>query len=145
MKANWRIISNGDIPAHSVELYVSMNPKGVIAMNRATYEKLEQPKAFFLMFDSVNNRIGLQPTAPGVKNSFHVGKHNKGGAKIRAWRLICECKILLPQTIQFQEPDIDEDGVLVLDLRTYKIPTRVASHYRNRAKRAGKSGTGKEL
>jgi hypothetical protein len=141
MKANWRIIPSGDIPPQYAGIYVSMNPKGVIAMNRATYKKLDEPTAFFVLFDSVNNRIGLQPTAAGVQNAFHIAKHNRGGAKIHAWRLIRECQIDLAQTIQFQDADIDEDGILILDLRTYKVPKRVTAHFRNRLKRGDKKET----
>ena len=99
-----------------------------------SYEKLDRPTGFFVLFDSVNNRIGLQPTAAGVKDAHYAAKHPAGGSNIHAWRLISQCGIDIPQTVVFQKPDINDEGILVLDLRTSKVPDRVKNHFRKRAK-----------
>ena len=57
-----------------------------------------------------------------------------GGKKVHGHRLTREYQIDLPQTVRFYDARIDEDGVLVLDLRTARISPRSAGHHRNRDK-----------
>ena len=87
-------------------IYVTMNPKGQIAMNKATYEMLDKPEAFLIFFDDINNRIGLQPAVPSTKNAFRVCTYSRNGIKVRAFRLIREYRIDLPHTILFPDAEI---------------------------------------
>lgn len=50
-------------------IYITMNPKGSIVMSRFTYERMGEPKAFVLLFDTVNNRIGLKPAVLSTRNA----------------------------------------------------------------------------
>lgn len=126
MKADWKECPRGDVVPHWSGMYVTMNPLGRIALNRMAYERVGSPSAFLLLFDKVNNRIGLKPTARGIRNAYPVavsGRH--GGRVIRAYRLTQEFGIDLPQTVQFDDAEIDQDGVLILDLRTARVSPRV--------------------
>lgn len=128
MRANWEELARGDIHPLAAGIHVTMNPKGEIVMNRVTYQMLGEPPAFVVLFDKVNNRIGLKPAALATRNAYpaRVGKH--GGSKIvRVNRLIREQRIDLPETVKFCNADIDEDGILILDLRTAKISLRAAA------------------
>lgn len=105
--------------------YVTMNPKGYIVFSRVTFQRLGEPRAFLLLFDKVNNRIGLKPTALGIKNAYPAAKQGRhGGQLIRAYRLMQEFGIDLPETIRFYDAEIDQDGVLILDLRTARVSSR---------------------
>jgi hypothetical protein len=135
MRAEWQEIPRGDIMPQHAGIYVTMNPMGDIVLSRVTYEMLDSPPAFVILFDKRNNRIGLRPAALATKNAYPARVASRCGAKkVRGHRLTREHRIDLPQTVQFYDADIDEDGVLVLDLRTAKISPRAANHYRNRAK-----------
>jgi hypothetical protein len=95
-----------------------MDPEGIIALNRFTLEMLESPEAFFLFFDRINHTIGLQPTKKGVRDAYPTAKRGRHGARtVRAFRLCQEKNIRLPATVRFIDPQIDEDGILNLDLR----------------------------
>lgn len=125
MKRNWKELPKDDTAAAWAGLYVTMNPKGRIAMSRVTYMRLGAPKAFLILFDAVNNVIGLKGTHLAARNAYRpcvVGTN--GGRAIFANRLINEYAIRLPDTIRFHDPEIDQDGVLILDLRTAKISER---------------------
>lgn len=104
-------------------------------MSRVTHQMLDEPKAFVIFFDKVNSRIGLKPAALSTRNAYLAGVRRNGAKIIRAHRLLREYRINLPQTIQFYDADIDEDGILVLDLRTAKISRRAANNGRTREKR----------
>lgn len=102
-----------------------MNRRGYIVFSKITYQKLDEPKAFLLLFDKVNNRIGLKPTGLGIKNAYPVAKSGRhGGRLVRAYRIMQEFGIDLPETIRFHDAEIDADGILVLDLRTARVSSR---------------------
>ncbi len=120
-------------------LYVTMNPKGEIVMSRVTHRMMGEPKAFLLMFDRTNRRIGLKPTGINMRNAYPVCVGTRsGGKKVHGHRLIREYQIDLPQTVLFHDARF-EDGILILDLRTAKISPRSAGHHRNRGKRFAES------
>ncbi len=125
MRADWQEVPRGDVMPQYAGIYVTMNPAGDIVMSRVTYEMMGAPKAFVILFDRTNNRIGLKPAALTTKNAYPVRVSNKCGAKlVRGHRLTREHRIDLPQTVRFYDAEIDEDGHLVLDLRTAKVSPR---------------------
>lgn len=125
MKPDWRECPRGDVTGQWAALYVTMNRRGYIAMSGRTFEKLGEPKACNLLFDAVNNRIGLKPAALAARNAFPVAKQGRhGGRLIRAYRLMQEFGIDLPETIHFHDAEIDQDGILILDLRTARVSFR---------------------
>ena len=133
MKADWQEIPRGDVMPQYAGIYVTMNKQGDIVMSRVTYEMLGEPKAFVILYDKANTRIGLKPSALSTRNAYPVRVASRSGAKmVRGHRLTREHRIDLPQTVRFYDAEIDEDGILILDLRTAKVSPRAASHPRNR-------------
>lgn len=133
MRPDWREVPRDDIKGQWAALYITMNSKGEIVMSRITYQRLGEPKAFVLLFDAVNNRIGLKPTVPSTRNAYPIGPRGpRGGKVVRAYRLMQEFGITLPETIRFHDPEIDQDGILILDLRTARISERAGNRFRNR-------------
>ncbi len=134
MHIQWSILPRGDVhPAHS-RLYVTMNRRGEIAMNGMTYERLGSPEAFLVMFDKTNSRIALKPTRAVMKNAYPARKYGRRGARIvRAYRLLTEFGILVPDTIEFKDAEISTEGHLILDLRTAKVSPKAHSQCRKRS------------
>ncbi len=131
MRPTWKVVTTGDVRAQWAGMYVTLNPRGEIRMNRAAFDRLGQPQAVRVLFDSVNNLIGLLPAAVGSKNAFHVGPLGRhGGRIVRAFKLLAEAGIVLPETVRFFDAEIDPEGVLVLDLRTASVPNRVKARLR---------------
>lgn len=135
MRADWQEIPRGDVMPQYAGIYVTMNPMGEIVLSRVTYEMLDGPPAFVILYDKTNNRIGLKPATLATRNAYPARVQKAGAKKIRVHRLIREHRIDLPLTVRFYDADIDEDGTLVLDLRTAKPSPRAVNHYRNRDKR----------
>lgn len=134
MKPDWREIPRDNVKGQWAALYITLNRNGNIVMSRVTYERLGEPKSFLLLYDQVNNRIGLKPTVPSSRNAYPASPSgSRGGKMVRAYRLLQEAGIVIPDTLQFQDAEIDQDGILVLDLRTARISARAANHFRNRA------------
>ena len=134
MKAEWIEIKRGDVPPQHAGMRVSMNTAGQIVINRSGYQLLGSPKAFSLLFDKVNNRIGLKPTGAGLRNAYPALKSNRNGAMmVRAFRLMREHRIILPKTVEFEDARIDDDGILVLDLRTAVVSRRALGYEKRRS------------
>ena len=129
MRPDWRELPRGDIRPEWAGVYVTMNPAGLIRLSKATFQRMGEPKAFVILFDTVNNKIGLKPAALTTRNAYPVRLAGQHGSKVvRANRLIKEYRIALPMTVRFYDADTDEDGILVLDLRTAKVSPGSANH-----------------
>ena len=125
MKGDWEEIAKEDGPAWAAGLHVTLNRHGYIVINRTAHEALGRPEAALLLFDRVNNRIGVRAANPGLRNAYRLSKHTRHGSRIvRAYRLLAKKGIDVPETLQFTDARIDEDDVLVLDLRTARISNR---------------------
>jgi hypothetical protein len=134
MRAKWIEIKRGDVLPQFAGLYVTMNMHGNIKMSRVTYELMGSPKAFNLLYDKTNNRIGLKPCALATRNAYLAAVAGPTGSKqVRAHRLVAEHRIDLPYTVQFTDAEIDEDGTLVLDIRTAKESARAVAQRARRA------------
>lgn len=133
MKRQWTEIPQGDKRAQWAGMYVTMNSKGMIVMNRATHERLGSPAAFNVLYDKANNAIGLKPTIPRLRNAYTAAKSGRhGGRRVNAYRLLMEHGLCIDQTLTFPDAEIDTDGILVLNLRTAEVSKRVLHHPRRR-------------
>jgi hypothetical protein len=129
MKRNWKEIPVDGRRAQWAGIYVTMNSKGTIVLNRAAHERMDSPAAFKLLYDEPNHSIGLRPSGERMTNAFIAAKSGKhGGRKIAAYRLITECGLQIRETLEFPDAEIDTDGILVLNLRTAKISNRALNH-----------------
>jgi hypothetical protein len=135
MKRMWKEIPRDGKRAQWAGLYVTMNSKGTIVMNRVAHERTGKPAGYVLLYDSANNTIGLKPMSALIRNAYPVtrsGRH--GGRKIAAYRLMIECGLCIDDTLEFPDAEIDTDGILVLNLRTARISNRALNHPRRNGK-----------
>ena len=129
MKRFWKELPKDDKKAQWAGLYVTLNGKGSIVMNRATHERMGGPGAYNILWDAANNTIGLKPTYPRTRNAYPVLKSGKhGGRRISAYRLLTEHGLHIKETIEFPDAEIDESGILLLHLRTAKVSNRAINH-----------------
>ena len=92
-----------------------------------------EPKAFHVMFDKHNSLIALKPTAASMSHAYPAQKYGRnGGRLISVLRLLTEFNIKLPDTLDFPDAEIDQDGLLILDLRTAKVSPRAKSQWKKK-------------
>jgi hypothetical protein len=131
--SGWVELPRGDIAPHNSGVYVTMNRKGEIALNKVAYKRIGEPNAFLILYNRPNTLIALKPAAAAIKNAYPVRKHGRrGGRMVRAFRLLTEFGIKLPDTVEFPGAEIDPDGQLILDLRTARVSPRAHSQCRTR-------------
>jgi hypothetical protein len=126
MHIEWAILKKDDgVQPHWSGVYVTINREGTIALNKVAYNRMGAPAAFLIMFDRVNNRIALKPTALAMKHAYRAGKYGKhGGRRIRAFRLLTTFGIKIDETLEFKGAEVDQDGQLILDLRSARVSPR---------------------
>jgi hypothetical protein len=99
MKLQWKEVPTDEgIRGQWAALYVTMTPKGRIALSRVTHEKMGGPKAYVVLFDAANNIIGLKPAHLAARNARRACKNGPhGGRAINVYRLIQDNNLSLPQ------------------------------------------------
>lgn len=111
-----------------------MNRKGEIVMNGTTWHRSGAPAAYLVMYNQPNSLIGLKPTGVGIKNAYPARKQGRrDGRVVRAYRLLNQLGLKLPDTIEFRDAEIDQDGQIILDLRTARVSPRAHSQCRKRS------------
>src|SRR5215210_398695 len=129
MKRDWKEIPRDDKRAQWAGIYVTLNSKGTIVMNRAAHERMGEPAAYLIFYDGANNTIGLKPTGSQIRNAFPAARSGRhGGRKIAAYRLLVEGGLHIKDTLEFPDAEIDTDEILILNLRTAKISNRALNH-----------------
>lgn len=119
MRANWTECPNEGRLGRWAGVWVTMNPKGRIVLGKKVYKQLGEPGWVKLLFDKTNRRIGIQPAEQGARNVYRVSREGPRAPMIvRAFRLMMEFDVHLDETVQFDDAEINAEGILVLDLRT---------------------------
>jgi hypothetical protein len=138
MKANWeecKYIEQRQVAWAG--LYATLTRHGEIRMGARTWQKLGEPRAVRVYFDKANQRFALMPTQPGVANAFPVNKKGHAGSRlVPILGVLRDKEIDVPETIRFFDAEINDEGALLLDLRTARVPPSVSSHPRNIARNA---------
>ena len=134
MISHWEEFDAGPTQPRSERIHVTLNQKNLILLNGNIHEKLGSPDAVILLFDKVNSIIGLNPASPNMSNAFPVKQKDSG--RHRLIRVTPFCKrhgIMVDSTTAFVNPEIDDDGVLRLDLKATTPATRRGRRNQNRA------------
>src|SRR5438067_5420980 len=132
LETKWAVLPRGDAARWS-GMYVTLNPVGKIALSRTTHERFGAPAAVLILYDPMTSRLALRPVEPNEQHAYPIRKYGpSGGRIIRAYRLLTEFGIQPQETIEFQQPKIDGDGQLILDLKSIRVSPRAHSRSRRR-------------
>jgi hypothetical protein len=135
MRTIWKEIERDPKPGRWRTTYVSLSPKGVIALSGATWRNLGSPEAFVVLFDAANQRIGLKAARPTDRNAYPaITRGSQPGRHLNAFRMMAEEKLTLQYGLRFKDADVDPDGILILDLRTAEV-SKASVARRNRKPR----------
>lgn len=98
---------------------ISMTPRGIISINRLAHKHLGQPHSAALFFDKINGLIGLRACPREARNAFPLIQQAKSGSYIIRAKKFCNYyRIRLDHTVVFNDIETEEDGMIVLNLRT---------------------------
>jgi hypothetical protein len=104
------------------DLHVTLNRNGVILIGARAFEQMGKPDAAVLLFDKLNSKIGLMPSHNRVENAYPLQSKGKGRHRVlRANKLCRHYGIKTDRTIEFSNAMINDEGILVLDLKTTSV------------------------
>jgi hypothetical protein len=97
---------------------VTINNKGYFFVNRKAILAMGEPDAVVLMFDQVRNVIGMKRSPIERKNAFRLIRRaaHETGRMIYCANFCRHHKIVPAETIRFADPEVNKDGILILDL-----------------------------
>lgn len=116
MIKNWEEFALG--PENRREqMHVTINEKGEIMIGATAAERFGPHERAVLLYDRWNGYIGVAPIKGKAENSFPILEKSNGRHKvIRASRFCRYYGIFVPRTTACKA-EIDDEGVLVLDLK----------------------------
>ncbi len=87
-------------------------------LNGKAFEALGSPAAVEMAFEGNERMIGLRPVDPGQRNAFRLRQHGKTGnyKRIPASAFCRHIRLDTRRTVLFDQPEIDNDGAMMLDL-----------------------------
>ena len=99
-------------------LHVTLNRGGEILIGSRTFRKFGEPEQVLLLFDRRNLLIGIVPTTAKATNSFPLITKSNGSHRVIRANLFCRhYGIAFAGTVAFNTAEIDDDGILTLNLR----------------------------
>lgn len=108
--------NGGPVISTRNRMHATLSALGVIYLNKRTYEVMSRPAAVALYYNGELDTIAIEPANPRFPQNFPV-KECQMGYRILAGPFLGHFKIRTDHTIRFTRPDIDENGVLMLNLR----------------------------
>jgi hypothetical protein len=126
MQPRWEKFNGRPFVPRITEPRVTMGKRGVIYLNDKAYDALKRPAAVELMLDGNQRLIGLKPIDARRTNAFPVRNHRGAYKRIHAAAFCQHFRIKPTSTLLFQNVDIDDQGVMSLDLTTTVTVTRGA-------------------
>ncbi len=126
MISHWEVFAAGPTVPFEERMHVTLNYKNVIFLNANLHKRLGSPEAVLLLFDKVNSVIGINPAPPTLPNAFKVKPQSRGRHRIIHAAPFCRhYGIKIDNTTTFLKPEIDDEGVLRLDLKDTTPAKRV--------------------
>ena len=121
MRRNWAECPNDRRPGPWAKVWLTLSPKGRFVLGEKMFRQLGEPGWVRMLFDAANQCIGVQPVKPGTPNAYRVARESqKSPMIVRVFRLMAEFDVRLAETVQFDDAEVNEEGILVLDLRAAK-------------------------
>lgn len=119
MSQHWEEFEEG--PERVDDLRVTLDRKGTIMIGARAVERLGRPDFAVLLFDRLNSLIGVKPSNRHARNAYPLVHKMKGRHRVvRANKFCRHYGIQFERTRAFVSARVDENGVLVLDLKETK-------------------------
>ena len=122
MERNFEEFEHGPVVSQSKLIHVTINTRGSFFLNRRAMEVLGEPDYVVLMYDRRRSTIGMSRAPSSRQNAFHLKRKDRqrNGRVIYASNFCRFYQIRPDETLAFTAPEVDKNGVLVLDLNEVK-------------------------
>jgi hypothetical protein len=120
MERQWEEFAHGPVVQNSERIHATINRRGNLFLNRLAVEALGEPDSVVLMYDRRRSTIGITRAPSSRQNAFRL-KRNRNGSRMIYAANFCRFYSICPEeTLAFTAPEVDKNGVLILDLNEVK-------------------------
>lgn len=119
MKYNWtRFEGRQHSSTARREMRITIGPRNVIYLNGKAFDALGRHPAVEMLYEGNRRIIGLKPVDPHKSYAFRVKRHGSSGDyhRISASAFCQHLRLRIDRTLLFEGSELDDDGVLLLDL-----------------------------
>ena len=128
MLDQWEVFTAGPTKPKEDRLYLSLNHKGQILINRRALEAIGSPEAVELLFSKPTSKIGIRRVSPKMTSAFPLKDRPDSYAKMIHASPFCRSyNIKVKGTVAFNHVELDNDAMLILDLANTSRVSRVSS------------------
>jgi hypothetical protein len=117
LDSDWEKFNGGPNMPSQNRIHITINKGGIIYLNGNAHRMFGRPDAVQLFFNRKKDRIALKPAHARLKDAFPV-KEKQYHYLIHASPFCLNYGIKLDGVEKFVDPDIDNEGILHLDLST---------------------------
>lgn len=126
MLDQWEQFEAGPNEAADEKLYVSMNGKGQLLLNKKAVESLDTPQAVVMFYSKPSAKIGIRAARPIDKGAFPLKPRPLSHSRMVHASPFCRnYGIRVSGTVSFVGIELDNDGLLILDLNKTTRVSRV--------------------
>ncbi len=118
MNIDFEIFEAGPVISVTDEPYVSITSRGRIFLNRHAIGSIGNPEAVMLMYDRRRKIIGIMPCERRRKGAFPLRRKDRTTSRVIYANNFCKvCGIRVSETLAFLSPEVNHNGILVLNLQ----------------------------
>lgn len=123
----WEEFTAGPSKPPHERLHVSLNHKGQFLLNKNVLDALGNPEVVTLAFAKRTSRIGIRPANTVTPHAFAVRRRSFAHSRMIQASPFCRHHgIKVTGTVAFHRVQIDNDGMLILDLANISRVSRVS-------------------
>jgi hypothetical protein len=113
----WEEYDGAPKDRHQGRMHITLNSRGTLRINRVALEKLGDPEKVKLLFDHANKAIGIRPAVETDRHPYTLRTYRNGSHReVQINGFLRHYNAATTRTIRYLNPEIDNWGVLVLDM-----------------------------
>jgi len=128
MEMNFEEFEHGPVVKASERMHASICRRGTLFLNRRVIEAIGEPDYVVLMYDRRHSVIGVAPATSSRPNAFRLKpkERKRSAARVLYASNFCRFYGISPDTtLAFTAPEVNKDGVLILDLNEVRPIKRI--------------------
>jgi len=114
---DWETFDGGPPERPENRLHVTLNRMGTFLLNRKAYQLIGSPEALMFHYNRKLEMIAVSGTHRRNQKGFRVIPRRGINWCTQISNFCRHHKIRVDETIKFANPEIDNDGMLILDLK----------------------------
>lgn len=117
MALHWEAFKGGPTRPENHDFGITINRKSVLTFNRFAVNALGNPDGVKLLFEKKESLIGIVASSLKDKEAFPLKPKNSANWVVNTAPFCRAHKIVIEKTEKFDHPEIDDQGILRLDLK----------------------------